>query len=327
VIETKINHLARQFNSEGGTMIELLTLALSGILAAQANLLCPSTINPQSFVEQQDQGRQTPLRRDTSLIEKPSWVEIEFIGARMFSSQQLLAQMQLPRDPAQPNRLVFQAPVDFERLLDDLERVRYFLGSCGFLEAKVGEPKIEDLGDRAKITVAIEERLRYRIGNISVKGANLLTPERIIEISGLRTGEFVNARIISENVYKGIKEVYEDQGYIRSDVNFIPDFRPIYPGAPEGIVDITLEIDEGSAFFISSVAFLGLVETDEQSLRDLLLIREGDLFSRRMFIETLKRLNQLGLFGEIQEKDVITRTNDKDRTVELMIQVKEIKRQ
>jgi hypothetical protein len=46
-----------------------------------------------------------------------------------------------------------------------------------------------------------------------------------------------------------------------------------------------------------------------------------------MFIETLKNLNQLGLFEEIREKDVIFRANDKDRTVELEVQVKELKRQ
>jgi len=41
----------------------------------------------------------------------------------------------------------------------------------------------------------------------------------------------------------------------------------------------------------------------------------------------LKNLNQLGLFEEIRDRDVIFRTNDKDRTVELEIQVKELKRQ
>jgi hypothetical protein len=54
----------------------------------------------------------------------------------------------------------------------------------------------------------------------------------------------------------------------------------------------------------------------------------SDLFQKPLlFIETLKRLNQLGLFEEVQEKDVITRTNDKDRTVWLTIHVNELKRQ
>jgi outer membrane protein insertion porin family len=307
-------------------MIELLTLALSGILAAQANSLAPSVSNPQSSVERQDHDRQTQKRLDTTLVEKASWVEIEFVGARMFSGQQLLAQMRHPRDPARPNHLALQAPVYFERLLDDLERVRYFLGSYGFLEAKIGEPKLEDLGDHVKVTVSIEEGTRYRIGSISVKGAKLLTPEQIIEISGLRTGEIINAGIVSENIYNVIKNIYSDHGYIQADVDFIPNFRQVYPGAPEGIVDVKLDIEEGKAFFIQAIDFLGLAETDEQSLRDLLLIREGDLFSRRMFVESLKSLNQRGLFEEVLEKHVITRTNDKDRQVSLTIQVKEIRR-
>ena len=136
-----------------------------------------------------------------------------------------------------------------------------------------------------------------------------------------------DSRVISENVYKGIKEVYADQGYIQADVQFIPNFRPIYPGAPEGIVDITLDIDEGKVFFISSIDFSGLVEADEQSLRNLLLVKEGDFCSRRMLVESLKRLNQLELFEEIKMKDMTIRTNDTDQQVKLRIQVKEIKRQ
>jgi len=305
-------------------MVDLLTLALSGILSVRANSLAPSTSTPQSFVARQIHHLQTGQRQDTTLIEKASWAEIEFVGARMFSGQQLLAEMRHPRDPARPNQLALQAPVDQEILLDDLERVRYFLGSHGFLEAKIGKPKFEGSGDHMKITVSIEEGTCYLIGNIRVKGAKLLTPEQIIEISGLRTGEIISARVVSEKVYKGINNIYRDHGYIQSDVDIKPNFRPIYPGAPVGIVDITLEIEEGKVFFINSIDFHGLVKTDEQSLRDLLLIRKGDRFSQRMFVETLKRFNQLGLFEEIEEKDVITRTNDKDNQVELTIQIKEI---
>jgi outer membrane protein insertion porin family len=306
-------------------MINLLALTLSVTLMAGA--VVNASFESAQDAQQRKRDEDSERKKAAELLLRASRIEIEFVGNRFFPSPILLEQMKLARDPEQPDRPALIPSWSLRRLEDDLERVRYFLGTQGFITAKSGEPKIEDLGDLVKVTVQIEEGLRYRIGNIGVKGVKLLTPEQIIEISGLRTGEIINANIISENLYKGITDIYSDQGYIQAHVGFIPNFRPTYPGASVGIVDITLDIDEGRAFFISSVKFDGLVKTDEQSLRDLLLLRGGDLFSRRMFIETLKRLNRLGLFEEVQEKDVIFRTSDKDSTVWLTIHVNELKRQ
>lgn len=306
-------------------MINLLALTLSGILMTGAFI--DAGFESTQDAHQKERDEASERRKASGLLLNASSIEIEFVGNRFFSSSTLLEQMKRTRDCDLSDCPALCAPGSLELLMDDLERVRYFLGTVGFITAKVGKPKIEDLGEMLKVTVGIEEGLRYRIGKISVNGAKVFTSERIIEISGLRTGEFINARILSENVYKGIKNIYSDQGHIQADVDIIPDFRQVYPGAPEGIVDVKLDIDEGKAFFIEAIDFLGLAETNDQSLRDLLLIRKGDLFNRRMFVETLKSLNQLGLFEEILEKDVITKTNDKERQVSLTIQVKEIKRQ
>jgi outer membrane protein insertion porin family len=302
-------------------MINLLALTLSGTLMA-------GSVNDAGFEFAQDalQREDSVRGKASGLLLKASRIEIEFVGNRFFSSSILLEQMRLTRDPEQSGRLTLKAPGNLESLEADLGRVRYFLGTHGFIAASIGEPKIEDLGDFVKVSVRIDERPRYRAGNIGVKGAKLLTPEQIIRISGLKTGAIVTATIIQENVFKGIRDIYENRGYIHVNISFLTDYRPVYPGALEGIVDITIEVDEGEVFFIRSVKFSGLVETDERPLQDLLLIREGDLFNRQMLNETLKRLNQLGLFEEILEKDVTTVTIEKDRQVELRIQVKEISR-
>jgi outer membrane protein insertion porin family len=303
-------------------MINLLALTLSGALMAGA--VIGAGFEPaQNARHSGDSGR----RKASELLLNASRIEIEFVGNRLFSSSTLLEQMRLTRNPEQSGHLALKAPGNLESLEADLERVRYFLGTHGFIAASISEPMIEDLGDFVKVSVKIDEGLRYRAGNIGVKGAKLLTPEQIIRISGLNTGEIVTATIIQKNVFKGIRDIYENQGYIQVNVSFITDYRPVYPGALEGIVDVTIEVEEGEVFFIRSVKFSGLVETDERPLQDLLLIREGDLFNRRMLNETLKRLNQLGLFEEILETDVTTVTTGKDTQVELRIHVKEIRRQ
>jgi len=211
-----------------------------------------------------------------------------------------------------------------------LERVRFFLGKKGYLLAKTGDPKIEKLGDNViKATVPIEEGARYRIGQIMVRNANVLSFAEIVEISGLRQGDLINAADIQERIFKGISDQYADRGYIQASVDFIPDFKLAHPLASEGIVDVTLEIDEGRQFFVGYIDFDGelskKVKANKQTLLDCLLLKEGDVYSRQLMKETLNNLNRLGLFEEIREKDAITRMSDGDSLLQIKIQVREIK--
>src|SRR5262245_62489686 len=62
-------------------------------------------------------------------------------------------------------------------------------------------------------------------------------------------------------------------------------------------------------------------------MRREVLLNEGDAYNKRYWDLSILKLNQLGLFDEIKEKDAITRTNDRDQTVDIDLQVKEKGRQ
>ena len=127
---------------------------------------------------------------------------------------------------------------------------------------------------------------------------------------------------ISENVYKGIKDLYGTQGYIQADINFIPKFIDKTP--EEGDVEITLEVEEGRQFTLRRLEFIGNTNTRDVVMRREVVIDEGSAYNKRLWdLSMLLRLNQLGLFDEIKEKDAITRTNDRDQTVDIDLQVKE----
>jgi outer membrane protein insertion porin family len=288
-------------------MIKLLfTLFLAGLT------LCA---NFDSLVAQ-DNERQEQVRHerrktlDVPLGSTP-YIEFEFLGNKRVPSSLLIEQMKTTHDPNFTDSLALRAPILFDALLDDLERVRYFYGTLGYLEAYISKPKVEELGDRVKISVEIREGARFWIREIKVEGAKVFTPNQIMVMSGLKPGEIINAAVIQDKIYKGIKNNYQEQGYILADVNLTPKFKLLYPGSPEGIVDVTIDVEEGRIFFIGSIGFVGIKKSDEQIIRDLLPIRAGDRYSRSNLMEALRMINQLGLFEEILEKDVITRTNDK----------------
>lgn len=267
--------------------------------------------------------------------------EIEFTGDRDgFSQRRLRGAMKLVKEAGLFSTFTSKDIYFKEKLQDDLERVRFYLGTKGYLQAKIGEPKVEEAGKVSsglpipllrksgpglKVTIPIEVGRRYKISKVEEKGVTLFQPGIVKAISGLREGEYVDAKKIQENVFKGIKDYYGQFGYIQADVNFIPKF--VDKTSEEGEVEVTLEVEEGRQFTMRRLEFIGNTNTRDVVLRREVLLNEGDAYNKRYWDLSIVRLNQLGLFDEIKEKDAITRTNDRDQTVDIDLQVKEKGRQ
>jgi outer membrane protein insertion porin family len=267
--------------------------------------------------------------------------EIQFVGARDgFSQRRLRGAMKLVKEAGLFSNFSSKDIYFKDKLMDDLERVRYFLGTKGYLQAKLGEPQVEEAGKVGsglplplfrksgpglKISVPIEVGRRYRISKVDEKGVTIFPAGTVTAISGMRKGEWVDSKKISENVYKGVKDYYGQFGYIQADINFIPKFIDKTP--EEGDVEITLEVEEGRQFTLRRLEFIGNSNTRDLVMRREVLLNEGDAYNKRFWDLSMLRLNQLGLFDEIKEKDAITRTNDRDQTVDIDLQVKEKGRQ
>src|SRR5215831_3420582 len=267
--------------------------------------------------------------------------EIQFVGARDgFSQGRLRGAMKLVKEAGLFSNFSSKDIYFKDKLADDLERVRYFLGTKGYLQAKLGDPQVDEAGKVSsglplpffrksgpglKISVPIEVGRRYRISKVEEKGVALFQPGVVTAYSGMRVGDWVDSKKISENVYKGIKDLYGTQGFIQAEPNFIPNVIDKTP--EEGDVEITLEIEEGRQFTLRRLEFIGNNNTRDVVMRREVLLNEGDAYNKRSWDYSILRLNQLGLFDEIKEKDAITRTNDRDQTVDIDLQVKEKGRQ
>src|SRR5499433_2826311 len=267
--------------------------------------------------------------------------EIQFVGARDgFSQRRLRGAMKLVKEAGLFSNFSSKDIYFKDKLADDLERVRYFLGTKGYLQAKIGEPTVAEAGKVSaglplplfrksgpglKISVPIEVGRRYRIAKVEEKGVTIFQPGIVTAYSGMRVGDWVDSKKISENVYKGIKDLYGTQGFIQADINFIPKFIDKTPET--GDVEIMLEVEEGRQFTMRRLEFIGNTNTRDVVLRREVLLNEGDAYNKKYWDLSIVRLNQLGLFDEIKEKDAQTRTNDRDQTVDIDLQVKEKGRQ
>jgi outer membrane protein insertion porin family len=267
--------------------------------------------------------------------------EIIFTGAGdKFSQRRLRGAMKVVKESGliasfQSKDIYFKPKLEY-----DLENVRQFLGSKGYLNARIGEPEVERVekavsgfpilskkGPGLKITVPIEVGRRYKIKSVKEEGVTLFQPGVVGLVSGLKAGEYANAETIRKGIYEkdGIKALYGDRGYINASAELEPEFTDTT--AEEGEVAFTIRVEEGKQYTLRRLEFIGNTNTRDRVMRREVAINEGDPYSKRLWDISILRLNQLGLFEEVKEKDAITRTNDRDQTVDIDLQVKERGRQ
>lgn len=242
---------------------------------------------------------------------------VDFEGSKFVSKQQVLEVA---------NKCLDQyADAKAEKFSDVLEyclhTVQNFVRSRGYLQAKFKEPRTEQVENGSKIIVPVEEGALYRIGEITVKENKVLSSAQLLEMINLKTGDIADGEALSTALFETIKQTYGNLGYIQYTAEVEPDFH--LKGAPEGVVDLKITIDEGLQFRIRSIRFAGGDAQSIAELRHELLLRDGDVFNEELLKESVKRINSLHWFDAIDaDKDVDYKVDNEGGQLDLMIHLK-----
>ncbi len=244
--------------------------------------------------------------------------EIRFQGNRIFPSQELLSRMKEYLAAYEPLETGYDAEV-FECAI---HRLTDFVRSQGYLKAKTGEPKKEISERGLVISIPVDEGPLYRLGEVKISGAEHISPEQIRAMLSLQRGDIANGELIGKWLFEEIKEIYGAKGFVQYTAEPELEFRAIAEGQNEGVVDFKVSIEEGPQFRIRAIKFLAsnLAERDP---RELLLIREGDVYDQRLFEKSISRLNEIGLFEKIdKEKDIEFRTDEEVGLLDVVVKLK-----
>ena len=202
--------------------------------------------------------------------------------------------------------------------------VRHFMYSQGYLTAKIGELKEQNDKQSLNLRISIEEGLRYRLGNINIQGAKVFTSEQLFEKLNLKTGDIVDGQELQKWLDERVRNLYADRGYIQSNAELKPTFKPNTEKTTEGIADLEIVVDEGQRFTIGRIEFVGNGQTSDRVLRGALLIKEDETFNQQRLIESIEKLNNLGLFEQIdKDNDVELRADNESPVLKISIRVKE----
>lgn len=277
-------------------------------------------------------------------------VEIEFEGNEHFSDGELRGAMQYVKETGLISRFKGSDILNLQALQADLQRnVRGYMWSKGYFQARIGEPQIEGLGykrtgipilgalplplisskdDTLKIIVPVTEGKLFRVGELKVEGNSIFSEQQILNIVGLRQGEIANGKRLGDAVYEDLKKIYGAQGFVLYDAEFDPEFKDNPSNPEEGIVDITITIDEGRQFRLRRLEFVGNTFTRDTVLRREFLLNEGDIYNQIALERSILRLNQTGYFDPIdKDRDVETRTDQDQGEVDSIVRVTEKGRQ
>ncbi len=232
---------------------------------------------------------------------------------------------------------LFAKTYDATKLDEDQERIRQFYMEKGYFMAKVIDHSvsIHDTGGKgfrfpifktnkpgkgADVSVTVDEGRLYRLNKINFQGVKLFrTPESLMgPLFGMREGDIFSTAKLRKGL-ESLGKLYGEFGYI--DFVAEPSFDPLPNSAK---IDLTLSFDEGKQFFVRRIDFSGNTTTRDKVIRRELLIDEGDMFNSRLWELSILRLNQLGYFEALKEKEAADIKRDtKTNTVDLTLKVRE----
>ena len=165
----------------------------------------------------------------------------------------------------------------------------------------------------------------FRVSKVTIEGASAFSPDQIMVLSRLKAGQVVNEQIIAK-AREAILRAYANRGLIKARVRIQRDFKSPVPGAKLGVVDVSIEIDEGSVFLLRRLEFAGNATTRDQIVRRRVLQQEGEPYSKELMEKSVNRLNSLGRFEKLTMADVERRVDEKEHVVDVVVHLKEIKR-
>lgn len=242
--------------------------------------------------------------------------EINFIGNENVASNKL--EKNLKTRTGKPfDQILFEE--------EDLSlNLRNYYQDQGFAQVKIlgYEKRFTEDKTGLMLDITVDEGPEFIIGTYTLQlegGAKTLFSEK--KIRGMldpAEGEIFNRATFDESIGK-LQQSYLDKGYLLSEILPSPVF-----DEPNGVVNITLRINEGDVTIIDKVVITGLEKTKEYVVKrelDWLGIRSDELLDVKSLRKARQRLFQMGSF--IRAVDFVPSPTDDDSRQELRVNIAE----
>ena len=196
----------------------------------------------------------------------------------------------------------------------DLDNVIAFYLTKGFLDVKIGKPRLTTDGEGITVNIPVEEGRQFKVGRVDIQGDLIAPKEELFKLVRVYAGEIFNRENVRQTI-SNLTDRYADQGYALVDVT-----PQTIPHPETSLVDLILDIRQGSKVYFERINILGNIKTRDRVIRRDLLTVEGELYSLTGLKRSRDSLNYLGYFKEV---NVTTKKGSADDKMDLNVQVEE----
>lgn len=201
----------------------------------------------------------------------------------------------------------------------DIERLKYFYKTRGYLQINVQNPEVTASEDKKWIfiTVRLQEGPQFTVNDINFNGELLFTEEEMLEKLKLKSGDIYNEENLRLDI-QTLTEMYQDKGYAFANVLRTLE---VVPG--ENKVDVQFSFEKGVIAYFGKIVMKGNTKTRDKVIRRELKIHEGEMYSGTNLRLSKENVNRLGFFQpESVVFNTITRKGT-DNVLDVEISIKE----
>ncbi|WP_137974330.1 outer membrane protein assembly factor BamA [Pseudomonas sp. F(2018)] len=249
-----------------------------------------------------------------SVVERPSISTVEIEGNKAITTEDLMKGLQ---QSGLAEGEIFQRAT-LEGVRNEL--LRQYVAQ-GRYSAEIEAEVIPQPRNRVALKITINEGSVAAIQHINVVGNSVFPDEDLTALFELKTTNWLSffknddkyAREKLSGDLERLRSYYLDRGYINMDisstqVSITPDKKHVY---------ITVNVEEGEKYSVSEVKLSGDLKVPEEEVKKLLLVKEGQVFSRKVMTTTSELITRrLGNEGyTFANVNGVPQPNDADKTV------------
>ena len=186
--------------------------------------------------------------------------------------------------------------------------------------------------------IPVTEGQRYRVGSFSIDGNTVVRSEALAPLFKVKVGDWYNEKDVRDGLIKA-REIYGAGGYM--EFTGFPDIKPTRRRRTQPCptrsgragsrapptVDVTMRLQEGKQYLVNRITFVGNTTTRDNVIRREMRLVEGSVFNTEALKYSVRRLNQLGYFEQINEQDQnaqkVEKTPGRDGMVDVTLNLKE----
>ncbi len=230
--------------------------------------------------------------------------DIVFDGNKAFTGKALSKEMDLS-EKGIFYWLTSSGDLDRVTLDQDIARLKAFYSNSGYINVRIGDPKVDIQEKGIRITIKIDEGERYKVGRVDVAGDLIVPKEELLQQLDITVEEYLNRDKVRSDTLK-LTDFYSDYGYAYADVSPAID-----QDQKTLVANITFKIKKGEQVYFEKILINGNTITRDKVIRRELHVHEQGLFSGKALKRSIRNLYRLDYFEDIKVDTIRGSADDK----------------